>query len=262
MTFRMRLLRPLLCLLLLVSTAQSRSKKHDFSSVIDEAHQGIAAVVVPGEGGIGITVGTAFFVSDEYLLTAAHVVRGQRPTGLYVPAFEAGTTRIIGSYAMAYEIVEISDEYDVALLRIASKARRPVRPFTLAIGTLHPGREIAVTGFGALADFPMTFTGFVASQGSMHFGAGLRQAQRRPSFGEKSSVFVIDRPLAAGFSGSPVYVRDTGIVYGIAAEIRPDLNSNTPAMSLAHPLVKAREFMDAHHVPYRTAPPENTFVAP
>jgi S1-C subfamily serine protease len=258
----MKIIKSLLLVSLLFTISQARGKKRDFSAIIDEAHQGIAAVVVPGEGGIGITVGTAFFVSDEYLITAAHVVRGQRVTGLYVPAFEGGTTRIIGSYAMAYETVEISDEYDVALLRIVGKARRAVKPFILAIGTLHPGREVAVTGFGSLADFPLTFTGFVASQGSMHFGAGLRQAQRRPTFGEKSSVFVIDRPIPAGFSGSPVYLRDTGVVYGIAAEIRPDLNSNTPAMSLAHPLVKAKEFLDKHKIAYRIVAPEDAFVNP
>lgn len=78
----MKILKSLLLVSLLFTISQARGKKRDFSAIIDEAHQGIAAVVVPGEGGIGITVGTAFFVSDEYLITAAHVVRGQRVTGL------------------------------------------------------------------------------------------------------------------------------------------------------------------------------------
>src|SRR5262249_47396441 len=153
-------------------------------------------------------------------------------------------------------------DYDVALLKIRGDIRRQVRPFRIAIGSLLPGEEIAITGYGALADFPMTFTGFAASQGSMHFGSGLRKAQARPEFGGSSSVFVIDRPIPGGFSGSPVYVRNTGVVYGIAVKIRPDPNTGAPAMSLAHPLKKAQEFLDKHYVRYTAVAPRDSFVNP
>jgi S1-C subfamily serine protease len=243
--------------------AFGRTKHRPFTQTIDDAQQGIAAVVIPGEYGIGVAVGTAFFVSNEYLLTAAHVLRAPNIAGLYIPMFVPNTKRIAGMEPIRFQVVEADDDYDIALLRATSKPRRQIRPFTIAVGSLPSGTEVAVTGYGSLADFPLTMTAFTASQGSMRFGSGLLRAQRHePQFGRFSSVFVLDRPLPGGFSGAPVYVRDSGVVYGVAVEVRPDLNSGAPAMALAHPLKKAKEYMDKHHVQYQLAAPLDDFVNP
>ena len=181
----------------------------------------------------------------------------------FVPLLVPNTKRIGGMEVISFEVVEIDNDFDIALLRATSKPRRRIMPFKLAFGLLPPGTEVAVTGYGSLADFPLTMTAFVASQGSMHFGSGLLQAQQAQlQFGRYSSIFVLDRPLPGGFSGSPVYVRDSGIVYGIAVEVRPDLNSGAPAMALAHPLKKAEEYLNKHHVQYVSVPPVDDFVNP
>jgi len=252
----------ILTLSILCGSVFARTKSRQLMDVINDAHEGIAAVVLPGQYGIGVAVGTAFFVSDEYLLTAAHVIKNADGAGLYLPIFVPGTKRIGGSDACAFEVVEIDDRSDIALLKIRCKPRRIIRPFRISIGSLPPGIEIAVTGYGALADFPMTFTAFTASQGSMHFGSGLRQMQRLPQFGEGSSVFVLDRPLPGGFSGSPVYLRNSGIVYGVAVEVKADLNTGAPAMALAHPLKKAQQYLEKHHVRYTAVAPLDSFVNP
>jgi S1-C subfamily serine protease len=240
--------------------ASGREKNEPFVSVINSAQQGIAAVVVPGPEFFGLSVGTAFFVSDEYLLTAAHVIKDRPNSSLYIPILVPNSSRLGGMDTLEFEVTEVSDDFDVALLKLKTRAKRKVLPFKLAVGTLPAGTEVAVTGFGSLANYPLTFTGFVASQGAMYFGLGLQQPL--PEFGKLSSVFVVDRPLPSGFSGAPVFVRGSGVVYGIAVETKRDLNSGAPAMSLAHPLRKARELLEKHHVPYLQITPSDAAVSP
>jgi V8-like Glu-specific endopeptidase len=266
------------CLLLLPG---SRTRPRPLTEIVSEAQKGVAAVVVPatvsiaGAGMmIGSSIGTAFFVSDEYLLTAAHVIRAAPKEYLKLPIFGAppDVNRSVGTEVVQFEVIEIDDEFDVALLHLLSRplttkkaTSTHVRPFRVAIGSLSPGEAVAITGFGAGADEPLTVTGFTASQGFMQFDTAVRlmhYAETAPRFGEKSSIFVIDRPIAGGFSGSPVYLRDSGVVYGIAVAVKPDPNSGAPAMSLAHPLAKARELLDRHSIKYSSVTPLNPSVGP
>jgi hypothetical protein len=74
-------------------------------------------------------------------------------------------------------------------------------------------------------------------------------------FGRFSRVFAIDRPLAGGFSGSPIYLRESGVVYGIAVQLRPDFSSGSPAMAMGESLEKAKVMLDGKGVHYTSVAP-------
>jgi S1-C subfamily serine protease len=237
-----------------------------FTEIVNMANHGVAAVVVPaGNSGLGLPIGSAFFVDEDYLVTNAHVIRdAQRRSGLgwgmYLPVFSEDGDRMVGYQFFGVEVTEVDDDYDLAILHVTSKPKRVPQPFSLAIGSLPVGTDVALTGFGLSAQFPATVTAVCASQTSQRF------ATEDPTFTQRlaavtrfSSIFVIDRTIAGGFSGSPVYLRSTGVVYGIASGTFED---PLGGFGFVHPLKKLSEMLDKHSIRYTKVAPLDSFVNP
>src|SRR5438132_4160608 len=146
-TLRMKKYLAVVLCVLISNSCWARTSHRNFAEVITEAEEGIAAVVVPGSlPGVGIAVGMAFFVSDEYLLTAAHVIRAaekEPAMALYVPRFVPNTKRIGGSDSLQFEVTAIDNNFDIAVLHVKTKNRNKVHPFAIALGSLAPGTEVA-----------------------------------------------------------------------------------------------------------------------
>jgi S1-C subfamily serine protease len=241
--------------------------QHPFTEVVNDAQHGVVSIVSAAQDGIGVPIGSGFFVNSAgYLLTDAHVLRdaeklkqGGKLVGLSIPFFVAGTDRVGGMDASDYEIVEVDDHFDIAILK-ATSLRHPPKPFVLSIGSVPPGTELASTGYPLLQDFPLTSVFHAATQGT-HLASGLEQTK---SF--YGSFFLLDTPLHRGSSGSAVYLRDNGIVIGIVCGFLPEAveggQGKIGAFGVVRPLKIAAEMLDKLGIEYTAVPPIDTLVNP
>lgn len=193
------------------ATKDKKSAPPSFVEIVEQVQHGICSIVAartPDE--IGMPVGSGFFINaDGYFITNAHVARyfselvSQRlSVGLYFPRFDfvAGKSGIVGMGAADVSFVDIDDASDIAIGHSTNirggKAGFLHMQFDQPIPS---GTEVALSGFPLGEKFPITMTASIASQI------------------ESTSYFFVDRPIFHGFSGSPVYLRSSGVVVGIAS---------------------------------------------
>ena len=259
-----------LILFLIASTTVSstqkikkRQKMPEFAKVINEVHHSIVSFVEAGEFGIGQPFGSGFFINpDHYIVTNAHVIREaesrkaeNKLVGMYVLSFVPGTERISGMNTMGYEIIEIDDEHDVAVLRGTNIDYSPHSFLRLSVTSVPVGTELALTGFPLLRLVPITVT-CIAAGVPVH-DLPLPQSQR-------GFAFVIDRPIARGQSGSPVYLRDIGVVVGIASGSLnapletaqgPTYAAGYGALGFVRPLSYLEEILKRRGIGFSSVPP-------
>lgn len=193
------------------STKDKKPAPPNVLEIVEQVQHGICALVAgqtPDE--IAIPIGSGFFINaDGYFITNAHVARyfselasRRLSVGLYFPRFDsvAGKPRIVGMGAADVSFVEVDDTSDIAIGHATDirggKPRFLHMQFDQPISS---GTEVALSGFPLGEKFPITVTASIASQI------------------ESMSYFFVDRPVFHGFSGSPVYLRSSGEVVGIAA---------------------------------------------
>ena len=165
-----------------------------------------------------------------------------------------------GYQFFAVSVIEVDDDYDLAILHVTDKPRRVPLAFSLAVGSVPIGTEVALTGFGLSSQFPATITATCASQTSQRFATeDPTLTQRLAAVTRFSSIFAIDRTIPGGFSGSPVYLKSTGVVYGIASGTIAD---PLGGVGFVHPLKKLSEMLDKHSIPYSKVEPLDSFVNP
>jgi len=239
-----------------------------FGEVIDHANHGVCAIVrADNQLGFGVPIGSGFFVNDSgYFVTNAHVarsyfsLRGQGvPVGLSVPTFVPNSSRIGGAGVADVTEVEISDEADIALLR-ADNFRGAGKPNFLRLkfdSEIRPGDEVAITGFPLSHPDPITITASVASAWENGTFVDDLSGGRPPG-----PYYFVDKAIFRGFSGSPVYLRATGDVVGIAARtlsapletiVGPSDALKVPALGQVLTLDKLRGMLTKHNVSYTTA---------
>jgi S1-C subfamily serine protease len=237
-----------------------------FTEIVDVANHGVAAIVIPaGNYGLGLPIGSAFFIDEDYLASNAHVIRDAEKSagehwGIYAPVFLENGSRMVGYQFFGVNVVEVDDDYDLAILHVTNKPRRVPLPFSLAVGSLPIGTEVALTGFGLSAQFPATITATCASQTSQRFATeDPTLTQRLAAVTRFSSIFAIDKTIPGGFSGSPVYLKSTGVVYGVASGT---IAGPLGGFGFVHPLKKLAEMLDKHSIPYSKVEPLDSFVNP
>lgn len=155
--------------------------------------------------------GTGFlYGSRDLLVTAEHVVRPSQ--------FELGTVEFCdGSVSRSAEIVGVSREMDVAVLRLDEPV--PARPLVIC----RPGDDLRLGTRMLVIGYPRT--------------PGLRPARvyqevvpasRSLAFIDNVERFLLSMPLLGGFSGSPV-IDDGLLLAGMITEAPEDgLGGSTP----------------------------------
>jgi len=251
------------------SKPRKKVSRMPFTQVVDHAQHSVAAIVRQKQQGIGTPIGSSFFINEQgYLVTNAHVIREAEalrsqgvPVALYLPAFFQETSYIVGMDVAEFDVVAIDDTYDVAVLKVdAGKLRRKPSFFQLSVTAVPPGTEIAYTGYPLSQDFPVTVVCRAATQGTHQ---PITQAL---SAGSKitGSFFLVDSPIHRGSSGSGVYLRETGVVVGIASgsftapietERGPAANVGTGALGYVRPLKRLVEILDEKQIAYSKVPP-------
>lgn len=181
------------------------------------------ACITPAGCADGVT-GTAFAVSEDgYLVTCAHVVRGN----------VAVLVQVAGKHHDA-RVVGVDDKRDLALLE-AKDARLPA----LALGdsnTVQVGQDAHVYGFPLAPDLGSTLK---ATRGTIA-GVLLREGQR---------VIQTDCPVNPGNSGGPL-TDDRGAVVGVVSAKLVSLA--VEGVGFAVPINYAKALLDDHGVAYKT----------
>jgi len=166
-------------------------------------------------------MGTGFAILDgQYVVTNRHVIPAlMEPKEQLVvfvgkgkkPAFRKAT------------VVRKSALYDLALLKITGD---PLPTFKLGGASLVPeGTEIAFTGFpiGAILGlFPATHQGIVSSLTPLATpvnNSKLLEVTNIKRLRDPFLVYQLDSTAYPGNSGSPIYDRKSGVVYGILNQV-------------------------------------------
>lgn len=159
-----------------------------------------ATVLVEASTRSGSRTGSGFFLERAGLVaTALHTVEGARSIRVSIP----------GRYAASdATLIAASSGSDVAILATSWPSGVPFPGLALDTrGTLPPGTEVAVTGFGLLdgdlPQTPLTIRGIVSGSLEQRGGAS----------------YVLDLHARAGLSGSPVYRTDTGEVAALLTRV-------------------------------------------
>lgn len=153
-----------------------------------------ATVLVTVKGGNGSGV----MLEGGYILTAAHVARIS-PDAIMISTDGGEDTTLV-------DVLWISNDYDLALLRVRDKAFvQTVAPASIACRTAKIGEDITAEGN------PMGVR-FVKQWGKV--------GSKVQSIGHWLEAFSIGAPLAPGMSGGPVYDAE-GRVVGINVGVAP-----------------------------------------
>lgn len=144
-------------------------------------------VVQPKAPGIS---GTAFFVSPNLVVTAAHIVRSRTTY-----------TLTVNNKRIPAEVVVVDDSGDIAILRTAPQAVTCLPLATDAAGT---GTD--VTGLGYLPSAKGSYTAQITS-GSV-VGVGV-------AGGAYAHQYRLNVPTAVGNSGGPLIDNQSGLVIGM-----------------------------------------------
>ncbi len=146
--------------------------------------------------------GTCFAVdSAGHLLTCAHVVHGRKEVTVAIPTGS-------GERNLPARVVAEDLDLDAAILLIDEPALAPVR-FGLS-GRVVVGEEVALSGF------PLGYTVNADLTPSLTAGhvSALPEWRVRPG-SMRTRMLQIDASIAAGQSGSPLFLRSTGEVVGM-----------------------------------------------
>lgn len=185
---------------------------------------------VPGtKSNVPRSTGSGFAVTSTLVVTNAHVVQGCTR----VVVLDRGTARVRAA----------DGRNDLALLEVSTSSAAA----TLSQGRLRQGDSITVVGYplqGLLAKGPQVTAGNVTAL------AGLA---------DNTALFQISAPVQPGNSGGPV-IDSSGNVVGVVvsklnalktAAFTGDFPQN---VNFAVSSLVLRSFLDAHEVPYRSAP--------
>jgi hypothetical protein len=170
----------------------------DLAAVAGEVAR--ATVLVEATTRNGSRTGSGFFLErSDLVATALHTIEGARSIKISIPGrYAASEARLLAA----------SSSWDLAILSACWPAGAPRPGLALDTGgTLPPGTEVAITGFGlldgALPQTPLTIRGIVSGWIEQR-GAG---------------AYVLDVDARAGLSGSPVYRTDTGAVAALLTRV-------------------------------------------
>lgn len=203
-------------------------------------------------------LGTGFAVAGgNLILTCAHVIPQPLDTANNETlAIFTGVNQSV--LPRAVELVELNEDYDIALLRILSSERFPPLQLTTARES-REGQAIAVTGFpipGVLGLYPVTHRGIVAAITPFARPAGSNQQldaaivrRLRNNF----AVLQLDITAYPGNSGSPVYDADSGEVLGVVNSVlvrggRERALSSPSGITYAVPVQHLRPFLKRHNI--------------
>jgi len=146
--------------------------------------------------------GTCFAVDDAgHLLTCAHVVHGRKEVTVAVPT-------VSGEKNLTARVIAEDLDLDAAILMIEEPGLTPVR--FGSSGGVHVGEEVAISGF------PLGYTVNADLTPSLTAGhiAAIPEWRVRPG-SMRIRMLQVDASIAAGQSGSPLFLRSTGEVVGM-----------------------------------------------
>jgi serine protease Do len=203
-------------------------------------------------------LGTGFAVADGNLIvTCAHVIpKPLDSANNETLAVFTGVNQ--GVLPRQVELVELDEEFDIALLRILSGERFP----PLRLGAERPPQEglpIAVTGFpipGGLGLYPVTHSGIVSAITPFARPASANQqldADIVRRLRNNFAVMQLDITAYPGNSGSPVYDAASGDVLGVVNSVlvrggRERALSSPSGITYAVPIQHLRPFLKRHNL--------------
>ncbi|MFD7629083.1 trypsin-like peptidase domain-containing protein [Streptomyces sp. NPDC059851] len=182
----------------------------------------------------GSAAGAGFLVTEDLLVTCAHVVlaAGSEPGGRVLLAFP----RAAGSDGLEGEVLperwRAPDDEDVAFVRLSGT---PVGPAVLPLGSAEGCRGHPFRSFGFPTQAPR--------KGHLGFG---EVGDLLPSSGRTGARLQLTKAngLTTGFSGGPVFDEVTGLVIGMLTEITaPDALGRGHDIAYAAPSQVLREIM-------------------
>jgi len=166
-------------------------------------------------------LGTGFAVTDGlHIITNRHVLPNEYQDKEQLVVFIGSGKK--PAYRMA-TVISKSALYDIAILKIAGA---PLPTFTLAGDKLiDEGSAIAFTGFpiGAILGlYPVTHQGIISSLTPIVTPASsssLLKVTHIKRLRNPFLVYQLDATAYPGNSGSPIYDKKTGVVYGVLNQV-------------------------------------------
>lgn len=162
----------------------------------------------------GGTFCTGFLIAPRYIATAGHCLVGEGDNNLRVQADNG----IIASVSIAAYSDADFGQKDFGLLFMTDLEARKWQPAKLdCSGEVYPvGTAIYTKGFPALSNQEVYVEGYLS-------GAPLPEKEGSWT----KPVYPAILPIYYGHSGSPVWIKDTGEVFGILVGTEPDQRAYT-----------------------------------
>ncbi|WP_334013423.1 S1 family peptidase [Alteromonas sp. S167] len=202
-------------------------------------------------------VGTGFVVGNgKYIVTNEHVINAEHP-------HEEKFHRVIfvrdGNVYTTIPIrdVFVHDKYDIAIARI--DAELPAVDLYTSMESVDDGTTIAITGYpigAVLGLYPATHKGIVAAR-TPNIKPAQHSSEMSSTFlarlNDPLMVYQLDIVAYPGNSGSPVYVADSGEVFGVVnkvfvKETKEAVLSNPSGITYAIPIVEVLNLARQHGI--------------
>ena len=171
-------------------------------------------VVVSSDGRTPAASGSAFFVAENRVVSAAHVywglgtaINNQRGGSMLLQKFSLAEPK---AFRVGCKLIVTDDEHDLALFEVdvdSIKKQWPdfkIKPLMLSHEKPIPGDRVVFVGYFGYDQFPMATSGMLAGFSRISLAVG-----------GTADDLLLDRNANQGESGGPVLLERTGNVIGV-----------------------------------------------
>lgn len=181
---------------------------------------------------INQVLGTGFMVTNEYLITALHVVKdgdhlltqteaASKLLGVGFVTPPSNDVRLGVLYGAA-KLVDQDDSHDIALLKLTLPEKAPTGTTAVSFASQRPddGEPVAISGY-PFGNFLLTNSGSMASSWNFSKADLVPSRDGKQLMLDFNDVYLADLKVNFGDSGSPVYLAENGLVIGMCVAFTP-----------------------------------------